>query len=100
MLNTKTIQCAPTSAYSSRFITYAPFFVVLCKLSLLYTPLKCLFLKKYSLISKFVKGCGGIRAFFLIPSPALKNPFPAFTVFFPDLTPFPDKFFVNRSPCA
>ena len=30
--------------------------------------------------------------FFLIPSPALKNPPPALTV------PFPDKFFVNRSP--
>ena len=30
--------------------------------------------------------------FFLIPSPALKNPSPALTV------PFPDKFFVNRSP--
>ena len=30
--------------------------------------------------------------FFLIPSPALKNPSPALTV------PFPDKCFVNRSP--
>ena len=31
----KAIQCVPTSAYSLRFITYAPFFIVLGKLSLL-----------------------------------------------------------------
>ena len=30
----KAIQCVLTSAYSSRFITYAPFFIVLGKLSL------------------------------------------------------------------
>ena len=50
---------------------------------------------KYSFISKFVKGCGeefaGIRAF-SFPSPALQDPSPALTV------PFPDNFFVNRSP--
>ena len=43
-------------------------------------------------ISKFVKGCGGINTFFLIPSAVLKNPSPALTV------RFPDKCFVNRSP--
>ena len=77
MFNTKTIkvnnfiifciQSNPMCGYiciSSRFITYAPFFIVLGKLSLLYTPLKRLFLKKYSFISKFVKGCGRIRYFF------------------------------------
>ena len=30
----KAIQCGPTSVYSSRFITYVPFFIVLGKLSL------------------------------------------------------------------
>ena len=30
----KAIQCVPKSAYSSRLITYAPFFIVLGKLSL------------------------------------------------------------------
>ena len=30
----KAIQYVPTTAYSSRFITYAPFFIVLGKLSL------------------------------------------------------------------
>ena len=30
----KAIQCVPTSAYSSRLITYAPFLIVLGKLSL------------------------------------------------------------------
>ena len=52
------------SAYLSRFIIQVPFFIVLGKSSLLYTPLKRLFLKKYSSISKFVKGRGGIRALF------------------------------------
>ena len=30
----KATQCVPTSAYSSRFTTYAPFFIVLGRLSL------------------------------------------------------------------
>ena len=33
------MQFVPTSAYLSRFITYAPFFIVLDKLSLEKTPL-------------------------------------------------------------
>ena len=35
----KAIECVPVSVYSSRFITYAPFFIVLGKLFLEYTPL-------------------------------------------------------------
>ena len=35
----KAIQCVPTSAYSSRFITYALFFIVLSKLSVEETSL-------------------------------------------------------------
>ena len=38
-LQNKTFQCGPTSAYSSRFITYAPTFILLGKLSLKKTPL-------------------------------------------------------------
>ena len=38
-LTYKAIQYVSTSAYSSRFITYAPFFIVLGKLSLEQTPL-------------------------------------------------------------
>ena len=35
----KAVQCVPTSAYLSRFITYAPFFIFLGTLSLEQTPL-------------------------------------------------------------
>ena len=45
-----------------------------------------------------VKGVVELELFLLIPSPALKNPSPTLTVIFLDLTLFPDKFFVNRSP--
>ena len=38
-LQNKAIQCVPVSAYSSRFITYAPSFIFLGKLSLEKTPL-------------------------------------------------------------
>ena len=41
-------------------------------------------------MSKFVKGEIGIKAYFLIPSPALKNPSLTLTVPFPDNT-FPSK---------
>ena len=38
-LQNKAIQSVPVSAYSSRFITYAPSFIFLGKLSLEKTPL-------------------------------------------------------------
>ena len=39
LLQNKAIQCVPTSAYSSRFITYAASFILLGILSLEKTPL-------------------------------------------------------------
>ena len=38
-LTNKAIQCVPVSSYSSKFITYAPFFILSGKLFLEYTPL-------------------------------------------------------------
>ena len=38
-LQNKAIQCVPVSAYSSRFITYAPSFIFLGKLSIEKTPI-------------------------------------------------------------
>ena len=38
LLQNKVIQCVPTSAYSSRFITYAPSFIILGRLSLEKNP--------------------------------------------------------------
>ena len=54
-LQNKAIQCVPVSAYSSRFITYAPSFIFFGKLSLENTPLN-LGSFSYFCISKFVKG--------------------------------------------
>ena len=38
-LTNKAIQCLPVFLYSSKFITYAPFFILCGKLFLGYTPL-------------------------------------------------------------
>ena len=39
ILTNKAIECVPVSSYSSKFITYAPFFILAGKLFLEYTPL-------------------------------------------------------------
>ena len=69
-LQNKAIQCVPKSAYSSRFITYAPSFIFLVKLPL----------EKSSYVRE----------------PALTNPFP---FLFPEpalIIPFPDNKFPNK----
>ena len=59
------------------------FFIVFGKLFLEKTPLNLGSSLKYSVISKFVKGCAGINNFFLIHRPALNKPFPALYIPFP-----------------
>ena len=61
LLQNKTIQCVPTSAYSSRFITYAPSLTFLGRLFLEKTPLDLGSFWQYFGISKFGKGWGGIK---------------------------------------
>ena len=56
VLTKKAIQCVPLFSYSSKFITYAPFFILFGKLFLEYAPLNLGSFLKYSLISMFVKG--------------------------------------------
>ena len=73
------------------FITYAPFFIGLGKLSLEQAPLIWAHFHNALLFQNLLKDVMELELF-LIPSPALKNPSSALTV------PFPDKFFVNGSP--
>ena len=56
LLQNKAIQCVPSSAYSSRFITHAPSFICLGKLFLEKTPLNLGSFLYYFCISKFAKG--------------------------------------------
>ena len=90
----------PTSAYSSRFITYAQYFTFFRKLFLEKTPLN-LGLFIYFCISKFVKGRWYLKCHcFLVPALAILFSFlfsePALTIPFSFL--FPERAFTIPFP--
>ena len=61
LLQNKAIQCVPTSAYSSRFIMYAPSFIVLGKLFLEKTPLNLVHFDNTFVFQSFLKDGAALK---------------------------------------